>query len=97
MDEKKFNKIFSAFILIGMAVCVIVSCIFKMQEPGARTALLVISTFGALMGVVSVVLKFSGLNLRLETWNAGYGEAVAIIPFLALCAFMVFASMKKDK
>ena len=52
---------------------------------------------GALMGVVSVVLKFSGLNLRLETWNAGYGEAVAIIPFLALCAFMVFASMKKDK
>ena len=60
MDSKKFDKIFNAFILIGMTVCVIISCIFKLQEPGARTALLLISAFGALMGVVSVVLSANG-------------------------------------
>ena len=74
MNEKKFNKFFSAFILIGMAVCVIVSCIFKMQEPGARTALLVISTFGALMGVVSVVLSANG-----SIWTFVFGLVDVLI------------------
>ena len=74
MDEKKFNKIFSAFILIGMAVCVIISCIFKMQEPGARTALLVVSTFGALMGVVSVVLSANG-----SIWTFVFGLVDVLI------------------
>lgn len=60
MKEQTFNKWFSVFILAGMTVCVILSCIFKMQEPDARKWLLVISAFGALMGVASTVLSANG-------------------------------------
>lgn len=59
-NEERFNKIFNAFILLGMAVCVVISCVMKCAEPGARTALLIISAFGALMGVISTVLSANG-------------------------------------
>ena len=51
---------------------------------------------GALMGVVSAILRFAGVNIFLADWNAQYGEAVAIIPFLLLIIYMVRASMKKE-
>ncbi|MBR5063753.1 MAG: OPT/YSL family transporter, partial [Bacteroidales bacterium] len=51
---------------------------------------------GALMGVVSAILKFANVDLFLGSWNAAYGEAVAIVPFLCLIAYMVYASMKKQ-
>ena len=60
MTEKTFNKWFNVFILVGMSVCVILSCIGKLQQDGARTALLIISAFGALMGVASTVLSANG-------------------------------------
>lgn len=59
-NEERFNKIFNAFILLGMAVCVVISCVMKCAEPGARTALLIVSAFGALMGVISTVLSANG-------------------------------------
>lgn len=68
MNQNKFNKIFSAVILIGMSVCVVLSCIGKMQVPGARHALLIISAFGALMGVASTVLSANG-----SIWNFLFG------------------------
>lgn len=52
---------------------------------------------GALMGVVSAVLKFADVDWFLYDWNSAHGEAVAIIPFILLCAYMIWASMKKDK
>jgi putative OPT family oligopeptide transporter len=52
---------------------------------------------GALMGVVSAILKFAKVDWFLTDWNATYGEAIAIIPFLALIAYMIYASLKKDK
>ena len=52
---------------------------------------------GALMGVVSAILKFANVDLWLGEWNAAYGEAVAIIPFVGLIAYMIYASMKKEK
>ena len=52
---------------------------------------------GALMGVVSAILKFANVNLYLSSWNAQYGEAVAIVPYLALIGFLIWASMKTDK
>ena len=50
---------------------------------------------GALMGVVSAILRFAGVDIFLSGWNAQYGEAVAIIPFVLLIIYMVRASMKK--
>lgn len=68
MKEQTFNKWFNIFILAGMTVCVILSTVFKMQEPDARQMLLVISAFGALMGVVSTVLSANG-----SLWNFLFG------------------------
>lgn len=58
---------------------------------------------GALMGVVSAILKFAGCDFWLTEWNtplaggAAPAEIVAIIPLLGICAYMIVASMKKDK
>ena len=52
---------------------------------------------GALMGVVSAILRFANVVLFLSDWNAAYGEAVAIVPFLALVAYTIYASMKTSK
>jgi putative OPT family oligopeptide transporter len=51
---------------------------------------------GALMGVVSAILKFANVNWFLSDWNATYGEAIAIIPFLLIIAYMIRSSMKVD-
>jgi putative OPT family oligopeptide transporter len=48
---------------------------------------------GALMGVVSAILKFANVDIFLTEWNAAWGEAVAIVPFLALVAYTIFASL----
>ena len=74
MNEKVFDKFFNAFILVGMTVCVIISCIFKLQEPDARTALILVSAFGALMGVVSVVLSANG-----SIWTFVFGLVDVLI------------------
>ncbi|MCR5519628.1 MAG: nicotinamide riboside transporter PnuC [Bacteroidales bacterium] len=60
MNEKKFNNYFNAFLLIGMIVCVTVACILNLQKPDARLLLTIISSIGALMGVISVVLSANG-------------------------------------
>ncbi|MBO4605620.1 MAG: nicotinamide mononucleotide transporter [Bacteroidales bacterium] len=60
MNDEKFNKWFNVFILAGMSICVILSCIGKLQQPDARVFLLILSAFGALMGVVSTVCSANG-------------------------------------
>lgn len=59
---------------------------------------------GALMGVVSAILKFAKVDWFLSGWNtAGPGrlcsgaEAIAIVPYLLLVAYMLWAILKKDK
>ena len=49
---------------------------------------------GALMGVVSAILKFADVNVYLTDWQAMYGEAIAIIPYIALIVFMPGVAMK---
>ena len=51
---------------------------------------------GALMGVVSAILKFANVDWFLTDWNAKYGEAIAIIPFLLIILYMIRSSMKID-
>ena len=57
---------------------------------------------GALMGVVSAILKFAGVDWFLSGWNDAAGrlasgaEAIAIVPFLLLIVYMVRACLKKD-
>lgn len=49
---------------------------------------------GALMGVVSAILKFADVNVYMTDWQAMYGEAIAIIPYIALIVFMIGMAMK---
>ncbi len=51
---------------------------------------------GALMGVVSAILKFANVDWFLTDWNAKYGEVIAIIPFLLIIFYMIRSSMKVD-
>ena len=58
---------------------------------------------GALMGVVSAILKFAGVDWFLKTWNtvgasgAAPAEQIAIVPFLLLVIFLTMTTLKKDK
>lgn len=49
---------------------------------------------GALMGVVSAILKFANVDLVLTSWHAEYGEAVALLPYIGIIAFIIGVAMK---
>ena len=49
---------------------------------------------GALMGVVSAILKFANVDMYMTDWQAAYGEAIAILPYIAIIAFITGAAMK---
>ena len=90
-------------LLVGGAISWFVSTRSKDAKVNAARqdkGTLVASGFiagGALMGVVSAILKFANVDLFLSSWNAQYGEAVAIVPYLALIGFLIWAAMKTDK
>ena len=58
---------------------------------------------GALMGVVSAVLKFAKVDWYLYGWNtpgasgASGAEMVAIVPLIAICAYMILATLRGSK
>lgn len=52
---------------------------------------------GALMGVVSAILKFANVNLFLTSWHAEYGEAVALLPYIGIIAFIIGVAMKVNE
>ena len=60
IDDKKFNKWFSLFILIGMAVVTVVVTAIKFKDADSGRAMLLISAFGSLMGVLCTVLAANG-------------------------------------
>ena len=49
------------------------------------------------MGVVSAILKFAKVDVFMTEWASSYGEAIAIVPYLALIAYMLYAAMKTEK
>lgn len=49
---------------------------------------------GALMGVVSAILKFANVDMYMTGWHAAYGEAIAILPYIAIVAFITGTAMK---
>lgn len=77
INEKTFNKWFNAFILVGMISVVLVVNIFKMQEPGANIAKMLVVTLGAVMGVFNCVMSANGL-----IWNFLFG-----LVNVSICAY----------
>ena len=60
MTEKTFNKWFNTFILVGMAVVTVVVTAIKFKDADSGRAMLLISAFGSLMGVLCTVLAANG-------------------------------------
>ena len=59
-NDKTFNKWFNTFILVGMAVVTVVVTAVKFKDADSGRAMLVISAFGSLMGVLSTVCAANG-------------------------------------
>ena len=73
------------------------------QEKGTLVASGFIAG-GALMGVLSAILKFAQVDWFLDGWNtvlpgrvASNAQAIAILPLVAICAYMIYASMRREK
>ena len=53
---------------------------------------------GALMGVVSAIINYCGVNLKAKEWMASAGaQYVGILAYVAIAAYLIYASMKEDK
>lgn len=87
-------------LLVGGAISWFVSTRSKDEKVNAarqEKGTLIASGFiagGALMGVVSAILKFANVDMYMTGWNAAYGEAIAILPYIAIIAFITGTAMK---
>ena len=87
-------------LLVGGAISWFVSTRSKDEKVNAarqEKGTLIASGFiagGALMGVVSAILKFANVDMYMAGWNATYGEAIAILPYIAIIAFITGTAMK---
>ena len=60
MQEERFNKIFNAFILIGMTVVMCITTAIKLQGADSGKVMLIVAAFGSLMGILSTVCVANG-------------------------------------
>ncbi|GHT73615.1 peptide transporter [Bacteroidia bacterium] len=91
-------------LLIGGAVASFVSSRSKdaaLNKARLDKGTLLASGFiagGALMGVVSVALKFTGVELANETWLETIGSQwVALVVYIALIGYLIWDSMRVKK
>ena len=93
-------------LLIGGGVSWIVSNMSKdkkVNEARNEKGTLIASGFiagGALMGVVSAVLKFANVYLMIPAdslWAKYWAEPISILPYMAIIGFMILASIKERK
>jgi len=63
MTEKTFNKYFNYGLMFCMLAVIAVATAFKLQDPGQRVVMLLLASFGTLLGVLSTILSANGLIL----------------------------------
>jgi putative OPT family oligopeptide transporter len=90
-------------LLVGGAISWFVSTRSKdkaVNDARMNKGTLIASGFiagGALMGVVSAILKFANVDWFMKDWNAVYAEPIAIIPYICIIAYLIYSSMKIKK
>jgi putative OPT family oligopeptide transporter len=90
-------------LLVGGAISWFVSTRSKdkaVNDARMNKGTLIASGFiagGALMGVVSAILKFANVDWFMKDWNAAYSEPIAIIPYICIIAYLIYSSMKIKK
>ena len=82
MKENSFNKYFSAFILIGMTIAVLIITSIKFGTASGGRLLLVVSALGSLMGVLSTVCSANG---KIITFLFGFIDVAiyAVVCFIS--------------
>ena len=99
VNDKTFNKWFNTFILVGMAVVTVVVTAIKFRDADSGRAMLVISAFGSLMGVLCTVLAANG---RILTFLFGildvsiYGVMCIFLAGL-IAAYFILAALDKTE
>ena len=96
-------------LLVGGAVSWFVSTRSKdkaLNDARQEKGTLIASGFiagGALMGVVSAILKFCNVDWFMTSWNTvsegaccSGADALAILPYIGIIAFMILSSLKKN-
>lgn len=79
MNDKKFNRWFNVFLVAGMTICLIIACIYNLQNGTAgggfttQPWFIVLTAVGALMGVLSVVFA---ANANILTFIFGLIDVV---------------------
>lgn len=58
--ESGFNLAFNIFLVAGMTLAVTLTTVFKLQQPGVKTFMLLLASFGSVMGVVNTVMSANG-------------------------------------
>jgi len=91
-------------LLIGGAIAWFVSSRSKdkaLNEARKERGTLLASGFiagGALMGVVSAVLRFAGINIVNSQWQASTGaEIIAVVAYIAIIVYLIFDCLKARK
>ena len=83
--EERFNKVFNAFILIGMTVAIVLTTVLKFNASESGRIGLLIAAFGSLMGILSVVCSANG---RILTFLFGLLD-------VAIYAIMCFVTWRR--
>ena len=65
---------FNIFLVIGMIVAVTITTVFKLQQPGVKTFMLLLAAFGSVMGVINTVLSANG---HILTFVFGFLDVLA--------------------
>ena len=93
-------------LLVGGGVSWIVGNMSKdkaVNDARSEKGTLIASGFiagGALMGVVSAILKFANVDLMIPAdslWAKYWAEPVSILPYMAIIGYMIIASVRKRK
>ncbi len=84
MDNNRFNRYFSIFILIGMTAAMVIATAFKLRDAQSGQALLIVAAFGSLMGILSTVCS---ANAKILTFLFGLFD-------VAIYGLMCFAGGK---
>lgn len=93
-------------LLVGGGVSWIVSNMSKdkaVNDARNEKGTLIASGFiagGALMGVVSAILKFANVDLMIPAdslWAKYWAEPVSVLPYMAIIGYMIIASIRKRK
>ncbi len=93
-------------LLVGGGVSWIVGNMSKdkaVNDARSEKGTLIASGFiagGALMGVVSAILKFANVDMMIPAdslWAKYWAEPVSILPYMAIIGYMIIASVRKRK